>query len=284
MIGHRLFAQHMAYAPVQSYSTDNLENSKVDEENERIYVEFNTAYWWWTTLQALIYSGTQNATVIPVLLATDKTVLTEYTKNMAQWPVHLTIGNLSHEIRRSQIRQWGMIVGLIPIHKRDSLEVKMEIYHQTMGVITRCKSKCHILHKMIWLNVTALEKAAIKSLLMMCTDRNVRQCYPIIASISVDYKEQVVITGIKSSMQCSMCQVPTNERENLCKKWLKRTHERTLSQLALQDTEDWIEENGLRHPDLSNKQTVQYFEMNGSARCRPIQHWRYFKEYSEVKQ
>ena len=74
----------MAYAPVQSYSTDNLENSKVDEENERIYGEIHTADWWWTTQQALIDSGTQNATVIPVLLATDKTVLTEYTKNMAQ--------------------------------------------------------------------------------------------------------------------------------------------------------------------------------------------------------
>ncbi len=52
----------------------------------------------------------------------------------------------------------------------------------------------------------------------MCTDGNVGQCHPIIAGMSVDYKEQVVITGIKSGMQCSICQVTPNERENLCKK------------------------------------------------------------------
>ena len=41
------------------------------------------------------------------------------------------------------------MVGLIPIYKEDSLEVKLEIYHQTIGVITKCKSKCHVLYKVI---------------------------------------------------------------------------------------------------------------------------------------
>ncbi len=83
----------------------------------------------------------------------------------------------------------------------------------------------------------------------MCADSNLRQCHSIIAGKNVNYEEQVVITGIKSGIQCSLCQVPPNERENLCKKWPKRKHEHTLSQLALQDTKEWIEENGLRHPD-----------------------------------
>ncbi len=95
---------------------------------------------------------------------------------------------------------------------------------------------------------------------MICANGNVRQCHPIIAGISVDYEVQVVITGIKLGMQCSMCQVPPNERENLCKKWPKKTHERTLSQLALQDTEDWIEENGLRYPDCIY--SIRNFEWN----------------------
>ena len=58
-------------------------------------------------------------------------------ENMAQWPVYLTIGNLSYEIKRSQSRFWGMMVDLIPIHKRDSLKVKIEIYYQTIGMITK---------------------------------------------------------------------------------------------------------------------------------------------------
>ena len=103
-----------------------------------------TADWWWRTQQALIDSGIQNATIILVPLATNKTVFTERARDMAQWPVYLTIGNLSHEIRRSPVRPEGMMVDLIPIYKEDSFDVKMEIYHQTIEIIT--KSKCNNRH------------------------------------------------------------------------------------------------------------------------------------------
>ena len=83
LIGHRPFAPHMAYAPVQHYSTDNPENPEIVDEDERIYGKIHIANWWWRTQQALINSGIQNATIIPVLLPTDKTVLTEYAGDMA---------------------------------------------------------------------------------------------------------------------------------------------------------------------------------------------------------
>lgn len=56
---------------------------------------------------------------------------------MAQWPVYLTIGYSSHEIRRSQVRPERMMIGLIPIYKGDLLSVKLEIYYQTMRVIRK---------------------------------------------------------------------------------------------------------------------------------------------------
>ncbi len=62
-----------------------------------------------------------------------------------------------------------------------------------------------------------MEKAAVEGLLMICADGRVRRCHPIIVGMSVDYEEQVMITGINLGMQCSMCQVPPKERENLCK-------------------------------------------------------------------
>ena len=70
----------------------------VDKEDKQIYKKMHTADWWWTTQQALIDSDTQNASVIPVLLAIDKTVLTEHIEEIVQWLVYLTICNLSHEI------------------------------------------------------------------------------------------------------------------------------------------------------------------------------------------
>lgn len=92
-----------------------------------------------------------------------------------------------------------------------------------MRVITKCKLNCTVLQKVIWLNVTALEKAAVESLIIMCADENMRQCNPIIEAKSVNYKEQVVITGIKWGMQCSMCQVLLHKRKNSSKKWPKNT-------------------------------------------------------------
>lgn len=70
-------------------------------------------------------------------MATDKTVLIKYVEDMAQWPIYLTISNLNHEIWNSQIRLGGMMIGLIPIHKKDFLRVKIEIYYQTMRMIIK---------------------------------------------------------------------------------------------------------------------------------------------------
>ena len=84
LIGHRSFAPYMAYAPVQRYSTDNPENPEIVDEDQQIYGEMHTVDWWWRTQQAFINSGVQNTTIIPVLLANDKTVLTEHARDMAQ--------------------------------------------------------------------------------------------------------------------------------------------------------------------------------------------------------
>ncbi len=94
----------------------------------------------------------------------------------------------------------------------------------------------------------------------MCTDRRVRQCHPIIAGMSVDYEKHVVISDIKSGMQCSMCQVPPEERENLCKIWVLRTHENTRAQIVLQKTEEQIEDHG--HKDLNYVHSIKNFAWN----------------------
>ena len=81
----------------------------------------------------------------------------------------------------------------------------------------------------------------------MCADRNVWQYHPIIGSISVDYKEQVVITGIKSGLQCWICYIPPEERKNFCKVWLRQIYKSMYAQLAWQNTIEWIEENSPKH-------------------------------------
>lgn len=47
-----------------------------------------------------------------------------------------------------------------------------------------------------------------------------------------DYEEQTIITGVKSGQHCTICQVRSTDRENLCPStpWPKRTHESTKHQ------------------------------------------------------
>jgi hypothetical protein len=72
---------------------------------------------------------------------------------------------------------------------------------------------------------------------LSCADGSIRLCYTIIAAITVDYEEQVLITGIASST-CPICHVPLRERENLCSGgWPLRTHQSTKKMIAKQRLE-----------------------------------------------
>ena len=70
---------------------------------------------------------------------------------------------------------------------------------------------------------------------MIYTDSLKRHCYPILAGVIVDYKEQVLITGIKTNMQCFVCYVSPKKQENLTKTWPSRIYELTWSQFKKQE-------------------------------------------------
>lgn len=100
------------------------------------------------------------------------------------------------------MRPGKMMVGLISIHKDNLVSVKMEIYHQTMKVITKSMSNHKltninneiwffylILGTSDWLDIIALKSIIIKSLLIIYANKNVQKYHFIIADISVNYKK-----------------------------------------------------------------------------------------------
>ncbi|CAA7267865.1 unnamed protein product [Cyclocybe aegerita] len=72
----------MAFAPTRVYSDSKQEN--------HIYSEMWTGQWW-HILQSKVPEG---GTVAPVIIATDKTQLTQFSGNKSAYPVYLTIGNI----------------------------------------------------------------------------------------------------------------------------------------------------------------------------------------------
>jgi len=58
----------------------------------------------------------------------------------------------------------------------------------------------------------------------------------------IDYEEQILITGVKINQQCTICQVPSQEQENLKENWPLQTHQFIKNQISKQQ-EEKISEN-----------------------------------------
>ena len=65
----------------------------------------------------------------------------------------------------------------------------------------------------------ALLETYKKDIEIRSTDAFKQRCYPVLAGLMIDYKEQVFITGVKVNMQCSICNVSPKERGCVIKLW-----------------------------------------------------------------
>lgn len=64
------------------------------------------------------------------------------------------------------------MIRLIFIYQKAFFEFKIEIYHQTMGIIIKSMLKYLLLYILDKLK-TALEKVVVEGIMMICTDKKV---------------------------------------------------------------------------------------------------------------
>lgn len=67
---------------------------------------------------------------------------------------------------------------------------------------------------------TVLQEYYNEGIEMICVDGLKYHYDPILIGITIDYKEQVLITVIKTNIQCSVCHIFPDKRENLTKIYL----------------------------------------------------------------
>jgi hypothetical protein len=65
-----------------------------DFEGRRIYSEMNMSDWWWDTQDQLPSGGT----IVPIICASDKTHLTNFSGDQHASPLYLTLGNIRKDI------------------------------------------------------------------------------------------------------------------------------------------------------------------------------------------
>ncbi|KAF8247204.1 hypothetical protein K440DRAFT_551858 [Wilcoxina mikolae CBS 423.85] len=114
------------------------------------------------------------STVVPVILGSDKTMLSTLSGNMSAWPVYFRIGNL--------LKLNGLIlIGLLPRCPNSPKIHTIKIaYQESMATMLR--------------PLEELMKSGIK---VLCADGRTCHIYPWIASFLAGYPEQCNITGVK---------------------------------------------------------------------------------------
>ncbi|KAF8248252.1 hypothetical protein K440DRAFT_549019, partial [Wilcoxina mikolae CBS 423.85] len=139
-----------------------------------------TADWWWK-IQASFPLLENGSTVVPVILGSDKTMLSTLSGDKSAWPVYLNIGNLSKAKQRSVKSNELILIGLLPRCPNGPKTHTIKIaYPESMATMLR-----------------PLEKPAKSGIKVLCADGRTRHSYLRIASFLADYPEQCNITGIK---------------------------------------------------------------------------------------
>lgn len=139
------------------------------------------------------------ATVIPLIVSTDKTQLTQFRDKMA-YPIYLTIGNIPKRIRRKVSRQAQVLIGYIPTPKLGCIR----------GVTARRRALCNLFHACMQNALGPISLHGETGIEMKSGDGVWRRCHPIFAIFVGDYPEQFLVTCTYNG-RCPKCKVPLGQ-------------------------------------------------------------------------
>ncbi|KAJ3818974.1 hypothetical protein F5880DRAFT_1510524 [Lentinula raphanica] len=208
--GDPALADHLVYRPKKIFQDK--------EKTKRVYSEMWEGKWWqFTQLKRKQDLLPRGATVAPLIIATDKTQLTQFSGSKQAYPVYLTLGNIPKALRRQPSQQACVLLAYLPVDKmpKDGLP-KRELSSRYQ----------RLFHEAMRLILAPLREARRKAVELVGGDGAVRRVYPILASYVADFPEQCLVTCSKYGT-CPKCQVPAAELSS-SDPFPKRTQEWTL--------------------------------------------------------
>ncbi|QRV93709.1 Zn-finger protein [Ceratobasidium sp. AG-Ba] len=169
LLGDPQFKGCMRYAPEHQWTSK--------KRICRSYGEMWSGNWWWR-MQWMI--GDPNGTVVPLIIASDKTTLSTMAGGQQAYPVYLTIGNISKNIRRKASKRATIILGYLPVDSFKDVTDK--------GLRTKLRGE--LLHRSMEVVMEPLKTASRVGVPMWCADGYLRRAYPILAVFVGDWPEQ----------------------------------------------------------------------------------------------
>ncbi|KAG5642676.1 hypothetical protein DXG03_002334 [Asterophora parasitica] len=181
LYGDPHFTQILVFTPEQHY---------VDRDaGVQLFHDMHTGKWWWE-MQKTVEARSPGATIIPVILSSDKTVVTLF-GNKTAYPIYLTIGTLPKEIRRKPSQHGHILIGYLPTTRLEQITNQASRRHISTNLFHACLTKI----------VEPLKEAGISGIYMASSDGIVRRCHPMLADYIGDYPEQLLVTLIKNDLE-----------------------------------------------------------------------------------
>ncbi|KAJ6475468.1 hypothetical protein C8R45DRAFT_1102753 [Mycena sanguinolenta] len=178
LFGDTDFAPYLFVVPERHYADK--------DKTIRLYHNMHTAKWWWST-QKQVEKDNPGATIIPILLSSDKTQLTMFGNKLA-YPVYMTIGNIPKEIRRKPSQRAYVLLAYLPTSRLGHIK----------NNAARRRTLANLFHKCLSFITEPLREAGVTGIPIASGDGIICRGHPIVACYIGDYPEQVLVTCVKT--------------------------------------------------------------------------------------
>ncbi|KAG8918464.1 hypothetical protein FRC02_002356 [Tulasnella sp. 418] len=188
LLENPLFEDHLKYKPQRTFTSATRQC--------RVYDEMWNSDWWWETQEKLPLG----ATVIPVILASNKTALTNFSGNKIAYPLYLTIGNLAKPYWRQPSLRGTVLLGYLPVPSLACCSSK-----------TRSAKNYEVFHRCMQKILELMKSAGRKGKPMLYADKKIWRGYPIVAAYVADQPEQCLVACCLQNC-CPQCKVAADGR------------------------------------------------------------------------
>ncbi|KAN0136430.1 hypothetical protein V8E53_005798 [Lactarius tabidus] len=164
----------------------------------QVFSEMSTGKWWWSVQQSL-ESHKPGATVLPVIISSDKTQLTLF-RSKSAYPIYLMISNIPKATCSKPTQQAQLLMGYIPTTWLKHIKNKA----------VQCQVLANLFHSCMCRVLLPLESYGETRITMATGNRIWYHCHPVLATFVGDYPEQSLI-ACTSNGRCPKCMVPQDE-------------------------------------------------------------------------
>ncbi|KAI0372511.1 hypothetical protein BV20DRAFT_1034577 [Pilatotrama ljubarskyi] len=196
------------------------------EHQVRVYFDMHTGEWWWSTQEQLDRER-PGATMVPIIISSDKTQLTLFGSKTA-YPVYMMIGNLPKDVCRKLSRRGQILLTYLP---------STNLAH-IANQAARRRALANLFHGCLTRVLAPLKDAGVNGIDLTSGEGVTHWGHPIFAMHIGDYPEQLLVTGCKKG-ECPKCPVDPEEIGEPCARpGALRNLERVLVALGKFDEAD----------------------------------------------